>query len=229
MKSLTVKLILLLCAISVQDAAAQFVQTNPLEWMALAEGNEAINGAIKDQTKGQTQTAVLQNTIAAEFNKIHEWEKKYSGYLQTASGYASSLKAATTLYEDGVRIIITLGRLRKAISDNPQGIVATMSMNNLYVETTTELITVYTLLRNAVATGGPQNMLTGAERSEILWQLSDRLGIFSKKLHRLYLSIRYYTMTDVWRNITAGIIDRRPGEIAGQALERWKRCGRLAH
>ena len=99
-------------------AQAQFVQTNPLEWLALAEGNEAINGQIQDQIEGQTQTAVLQNAIAAEFNRIHEWERKYSGYLQTVEGYASSLKAATTLYEDGVRIFITLGKLRKAITEN---------------------------------------------------------------------------------------------------------------
>lgn len=224
-----VSILLLLCVIVPETASAQYVQTNPLEWVALAEGNEAINGEIEKQTKGQTKTAGLQNTIAAEFNKIHEWERKYSSYLQTASGYASSLKAASTLYEDGVRIIIVLGRLRKAIADNPQGIVASMTMNNLYIETATELVTVYTLLRNAVATGGAQNMLTGAERSETLWQLSDRLASFSKKLHRLYLSVRYYTLTDVWRNATAGMIDRSQADIAGQAFDRWRRCGRLIH
>ncbi len=211
-----------------QDAQAQFVQTNPLEWMALAEGNEAINGEIESQADGQLRTAALQNTIAAEFNKIHEWERKYSSYLQTASGYASSLKAATTLYEDGVRIFISLGRLRKAVSENPQGIVATLSMNNLYVETATELVTIYTLLRNAVASGGSQNMLTGAERSETMWALADKLGTLNKKLNRLCLSIRYYTMTDVWNNITAGMIDRDNSEIAHLALERWKRAARTA-
>lgn len=224
-----VNILLLLCFIVTETVSAQFVQTNPLEWVALAEGNEAINGEIEKQTKGQTKTAVLQNTIAAEFNKIHEWERKYSSYLQTASGYASSLKAASTLYEDGVRVIIVLGKLRKATADNPQGIVASMTMNNLYIETATELVTVYTLLKNAVATGGAQNMLTGAERSETLWQLSDRLASFSKKLHRLYLSIRYYSITDVWRNATAGMIDRTPADIAGQAYDRWRRCGRLIH
>ena len=50
---------------------------------------------------------------------------------------------------------------------------------------------------------------------------------FSKKLHRLYLSIRYYTMTDVWNRVTAGMIDRSNGEIAVQALGRWRRAGRL--
>lgn len=161
MKSRTVKILTLVLVLCVGiRAQAQFVQTNPLEWMALAEGNEAINGQIEEQVEGQTKTAALQNAIAAEFNKIHEWERKYSGYLQTVEGYASSLKAATTLYEDGGRIFIILGRLRKAVADNPQGILATMSMNNLYIETATELVLVYTLLRNAVATGGSRHIHT---------------------------------------------------------------------
>ena len=101
-------------------------------------------------------------------------------------------------------------------------------MNNLYIETATELVTVYTLLRNAVATGGPQNMLTGAERSETMWALADKLGAFNKKLNKLCLSIRYYTMMDVWNNITAGMIDRDNSEIAHLALDRWKRAARAA-
>lgn len=228
MRLQTASLLLLMSILWVQYAVSQYVQTNPLEWMALAEGNEAINGEIESQTDGQLRTAALQNTIAAEFNKIHEWERKYSSYLQTASGYASSLKAATTLYEDGVRIFISLGRLHKAVSDNPLGVIATLSMNNLYIETATELVTVYTLLRNAVATGGPQNMLTGAERSETMWALADKLGAFNKKLNKLCLSIRYYTMMDVWNNITSGMIDRDNSEIAHLALDRWKRAARAA-
>ena len=220
-------LILLVMVFAVPSANAQIVSANPLEWMALAEGNEAINGEIEKEIKGQTKTAMLQNTIAAEFTKIHDWEKKYNSYLKTASGYASSLKACTHLYDDGVRIFVTLGKLRKAIADNPQGIVATMSMNNLYMETATELVSVFTLLKDAVAKGGRENMLTGADRSKTLWALNDKLGAFSKKLHRLYLSIRYYTMTDVWNCVTAGMIDRSNGEIAVQALGRWRRAGRL--
>jgi len=142
------------------------------------------------------------------------------------SGFASSLKASATLYEDGVRIFITLGKLKNAIGSNPQGIVATMSMNNLYLETATELISVYTLLREAIATGGRTNMLTGAERSQTLWALSDKLSEFSKKLNRLYLNIRYYKLTDVWNSVTAGMLDRDIGDIADDAFDRWKRAAR---
>lgn len=220
-------LLLSLClALWPTKGRAQIVAANPLEWMALAEGNELIDAQIESQIKGQSKTAVLQNTIAAEFTQIHGWEKKYNCYLKSVNGYASSLKACTHLYNDGVRIFITLGKLRKAISSNPQGIVASISMNNLYIETATELVSVFTLLNDAVAKGGTENMLTGADRSKTLWALNDKLGDFSKKLHRLYLSIRYYTMTDVWNTATAGMIDRTNGEVAEQALSRWKRSAK---
>lgn len=231
MKSRTISIILaaVLALFLPHIAQAQIAASNPLEWVALAEGNELINGQIDKQIKGQTQTAALQNSIAAEFNRIHQWEKEYNSYLKTASGYASSLKACTHLYNDGVRIFLTLGKLGKAIKNNPQGIIASMSMNNLYIETATELVTVFTLLNDAVAKGGTENMLTGAERSKTLWALNDKLSAFSRKLHLLYLSIRYYTLNDVWNNVTAGMLDRDNGEVARLAMTRWRRAAALAH
>lgn len=93
LRIINLSLIAILVSLLPQTAEAQIAASNPLEWVALAEGNEAINSQIEKQIKGQTQTALLQNTIAAEFNRIHEWERQYNSYLKTASGYASSLKA----------------------------------------------------------------------------------------------------------------------------------------
>ncbi len=230
MKSRIISLTVLALSVCLlpQAAKAQVAASNPLEWTALAEGNDLINKQIEKQIKGQTQTALLQNTIAAEFNRIHKWEKQYNSYLKTASGYASSLKACTHLYNDGVRIFLTLGKLCKAVRNNPQGIVASIGMNNLYIETATELVSVFTLLNDAVAKGGTENMLTGAERSKTLWALNDQLAAFSRKLHLLYLSIRYYTLNDMWNNVTAGMLDRDNGEVARMALSHWRRAAALA-
>ena len=208
------------------EIRAQIVVANPLEWAVLVEGNEIIDGQIKSEIEGQTQTAVLQGTIAAEFTQIKKWEGKYNAYLKSVDGYASSLKAATHLYNDGVRLFINLCDIRKAIANNPLGVAATFSMNNLYAETATELIAVYTTLKDAVATGGEGNMLTGAERSKTLWLIEDRLKAFNHKLSRLSLSLRYYTLSDVWYNATEGIIDRDYGDIARAAQSRWKRASR---
>ena len=228
MKSRIISLVIFAVCMMPHWAKAQITASNPLEWMALAEGNEVINDQIEKQINGQTKTAMLQNSIAAEFNRIHKWEKQYNSYLKTASGYASSLKACTHLYNDGVRIFLTLGKLGNAIRNNPQGIIASISMNNLYIETATELVSVFTLLNDAVAKGGMENMLTGAERSKTLWALNDQLAAFSRKLHLLYLSLRYYTLNDVWNNITAGMIDRSNGDVARLAMSRWRRAAATA-
>lgn len=206
------------------SAKAQIVVVNPLEWAALAEGNELINAQIKNEVEGERKTALMQSTIATEFTMIHQWEKKYNSYLKNVDGYASSLKAATHLYNDGVRLFINLCDIRRAISSNPQGIVATISMNDLYIETATELVTVFNTLKDAIATGGSENMLTGAERSKTLWAINDRLEAFNRKLSKLTLSLRYYTMMDIWYNATEGIIDRSYGDIASQAHSRWIRA-----
>lgn len=207
-------------------ANAQIVTTNPGEYTILATGNELINQTVKSEIKAERNTAVFQNTMAAEFTKMKQWEKDYNSYLKTASGYASALKAATHIYDDGLRILLTLDKMRRAVKNNPQGIAATVSMNNLYMETITEMLSVFTLLKNAVAKGGEQNMLTGAERSKTLWELEDKLSSFSHKLQLLYYSIRHYRLSDVWNRATAGMIERSNGEIAQQSLSHWKRYAR---
>ena len=53
-------------------AKAQIVTANPLEWAALAEGNAAVGSRINSEIRGQTETAALQHTIAAEYTLMHD-------------------------------------------------------------------------------------------------------------------------------------------------------------
>ena len=98
MRSPIIKILVLpLVLLLTHTAKAQIVTANPLEYVALAEGNELILAKVRDQIDGQKKTALLQNTIAAEFEQMRQWEKKYNSYLKTASGFASSIKACTHL------------------------------------------------------------------------------------------------------------------------------------
>lgn len=212
-----------LLLITSSKSNAQIVSTNPGEYTILATGNAIINKTVKSETKAERETALMQNAMAGEFTKMKQWEKDYNSYLKTAENYASALKSATHVYDDGVRILLTLGKLKRAVNNNPQGVVATVSMNNLYMETTTEMLSVFTLLKNAIAKGGETNMLTGAERSKTLWELEDKLSSFSHKLQLLYISIRHYRMSDVWNKATAGMIERDKHEVAMQSLSHWRR------
>lgn len=205
-------------------ALAQVTQENPLQYIAIEEGNSLVNGEISSQTKTMRQIVEKQTVIGGEMAQIKEWENKYNSYLKTARGYAEMIKAGTTLYTEGIRTLQNLCQIRRAVNANPQGIGATLAMNDLYVETATELIQTYRLLRISIAKGGEENMLNGAERTELLWTLSEQLATMNRKFHKLAVSIAYYNLSDVWRKATAGMGDKSHGQIAGEAMERWKRA-----
>ena len=208
------------CAFSL-NVRAQLEENNGTQIAAIAGGGELINKAISKQTTSQTKTDLLAGTIGTEFLYIKDWEGKYNSYLKTTQGYAQGLKGAATLYAEGVTTLRHLYEISKAIKNNPQGVMATVSMNNLYAETAAELIKVYNVLKYTISVGGKTNMLTGAERTELLWEINDSMQDFNRKLRQLALSIAYYNMTDVWNKATAGMVDRNHGEIARQAYKRW--------
>ena len=210
------------------SSLAQVGEANPLQYAAIAEGTYMLNSAINSQTKGMQKTAAFQGTIAAEFTKMKQWEGKYNAYLKTARGYAEALRAGTTLYADGVQTLQRLDEIQRAVNANPAGIGATLAMNDLYLETASEFIKTYRLLKVSVAKGGTDNMLTGAERTEMLWQLSDELARLNAKLRTLAISIAYHNFTDVWNQYTAGMVDKSHGEIAADAYERWRRASNVS-
>ena len=147
----------------------------PLEWMALAEGNELINSEIEKQNQRTDQDRRCCRIQWLPSLTRYTNGREVHSYLKSVNGYASSLKACTHLYDDGVKIFITLAKLKAAIKNNPQGIVASMSMNNLYIETATELVSVFNLLNDAVEWGNGEY----ADRSrpfKTLWALNDKLS-----------------------------------------------------
>jgi len=209
------------------SALAGVVETNPLCLAAIAEGYAVINKGIKGQTHSQGEVAVLQNAIGAEYTMMKRWESKYNSYLKTAQGYGTSLKASMGIYAEGVRTLQYLWQIKDAIGRNPEGAFATFSMNNLYMETATEFLKVYNLLKYTVSQGGSKNMLNGAERTQMLWTVNDELAYLNRKLRHLVISISYYNLNDVWINATAGRVRRGYKEVAEQALDRWKRAAKL--
>lgn len=230
MKSLTdfKKYILAVCLTACSQLSfGQLVQTNPDQEAAIISGSTLVNSSVETQTKNLEKIAALQGAMSAEFTEISTWERKYNSYLKTTRGYAESLKAGTMLYLDGMRIIQSLFEVKKAVVANQQGIVATTVMNNLYMETATEFIRTYRLLKTAVAKGGKENMLNGAERNEMLWSLVEQMEALNRKLHSLAISIAYHNLSDVWRMATAGLVQKDHGLIAREAMDRWKRARRV--
>lgn len=207
---------------------AQGAESNPAQVVAIGEGQKLVNDQINSQTTGMQKTAVRQGAIATEFTIMKGWESKYNSYLKTPRGFAEALQAGTTLYADGVETLQHLYELQRAINANPAGIGATLVMTDLYMEIAQEFVKTYRLLKVSIAKGGSENMMTGAERTEMLWQLSDALARMNSKLRMLAISIAYHNLTDVWNQATAGIVPKSHSDIARDALDRWKRASEVS-
>ena len=206
------------------SAAAQLIENNGTQVVEIGKGGGLINEQISKQTSAMTKTSITIGAIATKFLFIKDWEGKYNSYLKTTDGFASALKNGATLYAEGVTTLRHLYEIKQAIEKNPSGLLATMSLNNLYAETASELIKTYHILKHTLAKGGTGNMLTGAERAEILWMLNDNLRRLNDKLKCLALSVSYFNTVDVWNQQTAGLVYRDHGDIAKEAHKRWRRA-----
>ena len=217
----------ILATVAILGCNAQ-VESNPMQYVAIEEGTSAVNDELSKQTNGLLKTAQAQGMIAAEFEMMKKWEGKYNSYLKTAKGYAEAIKAGTTLYAEGVETLTHLFQIKKACAANPEGIAASLAWSDIYLDVTVQFIKTYSILKEAIASGGKNNMLTGAERTEMLWKLNDELSKLNTKLRKVAISIAFYNMTDVFNKITAGMIDKSYGQIAEDALKRWRKASKVS-
>lgn len=63
MRLRTVKMLLMAVFMVYTGRISAQVYQNPLEWIALGEGNEAINKKISSQIRGQTETADRKSVV----------------------------------------------------------------------------------------------------------------------------------------------------------------------
>ena len=200
--------------------------SNPLQYAAIQKGEADINSHITTQTRDMGELAAVQGTMVGEATLMKKWEKQYNSYLTTTKGYAEKIAAACTLFQEGVQTLTYLWEIDQARKVNPQGVFASMSMNNLYMETAAEFTKTYRLLNKVVKKGGQENMLNGSERTLLLWKLSAELEQLNKKLRSLALSITVFNFEDVWNRAIAGKIEKTYGMLAEDARKRQSKAMR---
>lgn len=220
------RIILVFSLVFCLGTKAQLVQMNPTQWAAIESGYIAIDKEIKKEIQDETLKDVEQGGITLSVNEMSGWQRKYNEYLKTATGFAESLKAGSMLYLEGVKTLREMYSLYQATEGNPQGIGASVAMNDLTIEVTAELVKTYRLLKFSVSAGTKANMLTGAQRTELMWELQNQMGRLNSKLRALSLTIRFYNLRDVIDHYTTGFGIRDRRDIAEASHERWIRAAR---
>lgn len=198
--------------------------SNPGQYLAIKKGEDNILNKISAQTNYRKKEAGIQAELSATTAKIKNWEQQYNKYLKTTKGFADRIAADCQLYLEGVQTLNALWEVSAAKKINPQGVFATMSMNNLYMETAIQFIKTYRSLKKVCKKGGDGNMLNGAERTQLIWNLERELEQLNSKLRRLAVSISVFSFEDVWNRAIAGKIDKSNGMLALEARNRMRRA-----
>lgn len=198
--------------------------SNPGQYLAIKKGEDSILSKITAQTNYRKKEAGIQAELSGTTAKIRNWEQQYNAYLKEAPGYAQRTVACCQLYLEGVQTLNALWEVSAAKKINPQGVFATMSMNNLYMETAIQFIKTFRSLKKVFAKGTDKNMLNGAERTQLIWNLERELEQLNSKLRRLAVSISVFSFEDVWNRAIAGKIDKSNGMLALEARNRMRRA-----
>ena len=62
-------------------------------------------------------------------------------------------------------------------------------------------------------------MLSGAERTELLWNLTDNLARLNRKLRLLAVSITMHSFEDVWNRAINGMIGKSNKNVSSRVFE----------
>lgn len=220
-----VLMVCLTMALSIAVCRGQGASTsNPGEYLAIMEGENLINGKISSQNKSREKEAGIQSELSYSTTKIRTWEQQYNSYLKTTEGYVNGIVACCQLYLEGVQTLTALWEVYATQKINRQGVFATMSMNNLYMETATQFLRTYSSLKKVCKQGGKNNMLNTAERTALIWNLERELEHLNQKLRSLAVSISVFSFEDVWNRAIAGKIDKSNGMLALEARNRMRRA-----
>ena len=192
------------------------------------KGGDVVSESRKNTTK-MAEIISEQHTTDQMLTVLDKWNKEYNDYLKDTTGIVSSIKAGSMLYTQGAILLENIFLLKKAIGSNPEGLPASVPMNNLYMETAVTAIKCCKTLKAACTKGGSDNMLTGAERVELLWRLGEEMRELNKKVRKTAISIAYYRLTDVWWKATEGMVDYDHGVIARRCMNEWSRAVGVSH
>lgn len=227
-------LTMLLLPLSVATArayVAAHTTTHPIQIAAIGEYIAHNTIAMGQQAAASGEILGYQAAMDVFETKIATFERKYYQYLSedtTGHNFLSYIRTGTSLYISAIETFRHLTEIKKAVGYNAQGILATVGMNDLYLQTAATFCKVYSLLQKCF-NGGDWNMLTGAQRLELLWQLHDNMSELNEYLGRLAWNVAFYRMSDVWERVATSFCTYDKGHIAKEALKRWKRTAETAH
>lgn len=203
MKSLIIKTaLLLLCTLHVIKLSAQ-LQADPLVSAAIATASATEKKSLDNINKEQKNILAAQVFVKTKLDQIKTIQKKTYDYLTNISAAvenARDIGKATSLTK---QIYKLCGELKKAIANNPQGLLTTAIGTKQISQITSDVVSLYSYI--ASISLNRKTLLNSAERLTITAQVVHELEKIYFKLYSLVYSVYSLNLKDLVRLIAPSI------------------------
>ncbi|MCM1491465.1 MAG: hypothetical protein NC095_11685 [Muribaculum sp.] len=183
--------------------------------LAIAVGAqvEAIKDSDKKRRKLREATLVAQGAITVALEEVHRVEDTMLDYMKNASGVLSNLIQLKNIAEYAVQLPIRLYNLIGSIPNNPKGAAITAVVSKRVPQTIADITSLASLVTDVVNTTysfGDENkspdkkhvnLLSSAERYNILMDVEMKLS----KINRDLRLLEYYIQTLSWKDLWMGL------------------------
>lgn len=185
----------------------------------------------ESELKAQERAMLLESTghiwIKEEMKATYDIQKKFNDYLDSFRDVVCFAAQIYGFYHEIDYLVENMGKLSDQLEKHPTNSLAvalTPRKNQIYRDILLTSLDICNDIRQ-VCLG--DSKMTEKERIEIVFNIRPKLKKMNKSIARLTRAVKYTSLLDVWDEIAENAKDPADkGNIAKQAMRRWKRAGR---
>lgn len=181
------------------NTAQAQVYTDPATAAAVELNTAVIGKKLDDSKKAQATVAAENLLIYAQLDSIRKYDRIMVGYLKKAHGVFNNIYQITECINLSEQIISGLNKCRQAAVEHPEGGVITALVSKHFSQIVTESTGLVGNISTLVTGGGESNMLTSAERLQLLYAINSRLHALNRLVNRLRWQIQNFVWMDLLR------------------------------
>ena len=183
------------------------------------------------ELKNQEKVMLMQTTghiwTKEEVKATTDLQREFNNYLNSFRSIISYAAQIYGFYHEIDRLIDNMGGFTKQLEAHPSNALAvalSTKRNKIYRELILNSVEIVNDIRHVCLTG---NKMTEKERIEIVFNIRPKLKKMNQHIARLTRAVKYTSLLDVWDEIAENAkAPADKGNIAKQAMRRWKRAGR---
>ena len=183
------------------------------------------------EMKSQEKAMLLESTghiwIKEEMKETYNIQKKFNDYLDSFRNVVCFAAQIYGFYHEIDYLVTNMGKLSEQLEKHPGNSLAvalTPRQNQIYRDILLMSLDICNDIRQVCLS---DVKMTEKQRVEIIFNIRPKLKKMNKSISRLTRAVKYTSLLDVWDEIAENAKSPADkGNIAKQAMRRWKRAGR---